>query len=227
MKYTFLFLCSICFFSCGPIEGDSSASVDSSSSNEPIIDSVPRDFIHGKPANYAFKPDTAFKDWVLGSAESFAVNWRKLGSNMKKVGDNRWVTTYLCDRETEWLAIYLCKNKKGKETPYGFVMQKNEQPGAPENPNPDNMEYSGSPNILTGHGIHIGMTTEYLTSIYTGQKMQRWIKGDTLYYQFKGQGKDAGWFTRYGYQSYVATYKLVNDKIRRIECFVDPAELEK
>jgi hypothetical protein len=187
-----------------------------------LPDSVPREVRVGKDASWAFKPDSCFNELLLGDVESFKIFWRTNGAKFSDVGNKRQVAHYLNQENTELLEVYITKNKKGKEVPYSICLQKVVNGFYPD----DALEVNKR-NFITGHNIHIGMLASYVQRIYTDQAMTQWQKGDTLYLVYKPKPKDAKHFTRFSHESYTATYKFVDEYLRRIEYTVDPAELEK
>lgn len=187
-------------------------------------DTVPHEVRKGKKSTYAYLPDTSFGTLVIGNADSFQVFWRHNGANIVKTGENRYVASFYNSERSEWVAVYLLKNKKHRETPYGIVVQKANQIGAPRVPG-DPLVASKA-NFVSGHQVYIGMPLAYVMSIYTDQALMQWQSGDTLYLQYKPEAKDAPMFHRYSWQQYSATYKFVNGRLRRIEYFADPAAIE-
>ncbi len=187
-----------------------------------LHDSVPREVRVGKEGAWAFKPDSCFNDLLLGDPESFRVFWRTNGAKFSNMDNKRQVAHYLNQGKTELLEVCVTKNEKGKEVAYAISLRKvigQSYPG-------DALEV-GKRNFITGHGIHIGMLASYVQRIYTEQTMTQWQKGDTLYLRFTPKAKDAEHFTRFSPGSYTATYKFVDEYLRRIEYTVDPAEFEK
>lgn len=229
MKNVFYF--SACLFllsSCGSGTGEELAGQgDSAGPSERIADSVPHEVMSGKGGTWAYRPDSCFNELVLGSTKSFAEFWRKNGANMKTLNGKRKIMSYFNTQKTEWMAVYMTTDSKSQELAYGVVVQKAGTPGSPPMPCADQPEYLSKANVITGHGIYIGMSPSYVQGIYTDQPMMEWQKGDTLYLSYGAKEKDAENFPYYSWNSFTAVYKFVDDKLRRIEYFVDPAELEK
>jgi hypothetical protein len=224
------FLTALLTVSCGMesmvsselMKGSDSVAADSIAAK--TSDTLPHEVRKGKKSSYAFSPDTAFGAIILGNPDSFAAFWRKNGANVMTINDNRFVASFYNDFRSEWAAVYLVKNKARREVPYGIVVQKatpintNNVPGAPL--------IISKPNFVSGHQVYIGMPYSYLLNIYTDQALTQWEKGDTLYLTYRPESKDAKFYRRFGWVNYSATYKFVDDHLRRIEYFADPAELE-
>lgn len=228
MKTAFYFSAILfLLYSCGDPAADKAGKSDSAKKDSLLPDSVPREVMKGKGGDWPFKPDSCFNDLVLGNAQSFALFWRKNGANMKTLEGNRKIMSYFTTKKTEWMAVYITKDQNGKERAYGMVLQKAGTPGSPAMPCADKPEVLYKPNVITGHGIYIGMSPYYVQSVYTDQKMTQWEKGDTLYLVYHPQEKDAKYFPYYNWKNYTATYKFVEDRLRRVEYFCDPADLEK
>jgi hypothetical protein len=225
MKRIYFFAPFLLIFGCGAPTETQQAKADSVVT--PVVpDTAPHTVMSGKEATYAYVPDTCFNDLVLGSTTSFKQFWQANGADMHKLADDRAVATYFTSSKSEWMSVYITKDSKNHEVAYGLVLQKAGQKGAP--PMPPGRAYTLSkPNVLTGHSIYIGMSPTYVMSIYRDQPLTQWERGDTLYLKYKPSAKDAGNFKRYSYAAYSATYKFVEDRLRRIEYMVDPAELEK
>lgn len=229
MKIVFYFsVVLIALSSCDTIAPEQVAGqTDTAAIKNVLPDSVPREVMKGKGGDWSYRPDSCFNELVLGSAPSFSEFWKKNGANMQTLEGKRKVTTYFNSQKTEWMAVYTTQNSKGKDLAYGVVVQKAGAPGSPAMPFPGKAEFLSKANVITGHGIYIGMSPDYVLSIYTDQKLTQWEKGDTLYFTYEPKEKDAKYFPYYDWKNYKATYKFVNDRLRRMEYFADPAELEK
>jgi hypothetical protein len=189
-----------------------------------VVDTIPHTVRKGKPETYGFAPDTALHSLVIGSPESFKRFWLENGAEMRLFEKNRWIALYETFRGGEWMTVYITKDKKHREVAYGAIVQKSDTNSPP--PPPGTPQELSKSRILTGHQIYIGMSPDFVLSVYRDQALTQWQRGDTLYLEYKPQGKDAGYYKRFNWQSYTATYKFVNNKLRRIEYFTDPAELE-
>lgn len=216
------------FLSCELLE-DKPVVVDSTATIAPkkeLDESVPHPVMYGDSAKWGFMPDSSIDDVVLANAESFGKFWKEHGANMKKLDGKRQVACYFNSQSTEWLAVYLTQNAKGKELPYALVLQKAGAPGSPPMPNPKNPEYVSHANLITAHGIYIGMSPEYVMRIYSHQEMMEWTSGDTTYLEYRPKEKDAKHYHRSDWKNNRALYKFVEGKLRRAEYSTDPAELE-
>lgn len=192
---------------------------DGDSSNLP--DSVPQTVMIGKGGDYAYKPDTAMNEIVLGDA----VGMKKFAYDNGAEGETsgaRKVLYYFNALETEFLNVYVT-TVDGKMYPYGFRLQKNSDTiGNYKKPH----GYVIQRNFLSSHGVYIGMPPDFVQSVYKSQPMLRWVKGDTTYLKYSPAEKDKKYFTRYQYTDYSATYKFVDDKCRVIEMMVKPEVFE-
>ena len=221
----------VCACSCdslfGPSEkkiADTTADSASGKSASTPPDTLPHEVFKGKKGNYAYLPDTSFNDVVLGDPVSFRAFARSNGETMTKIEGKRFFASYLTATKSEWLTIYLTKKKNGQEVPYGYILQKAGQPGAPKVPGKPDLMFKN--NVVTGHNIYIGMTQDYVMQVYLDQVFTQWQSGDTVYLRYQPKAKDANYYKRYGWEGVTVTYKFVNDRLRRIEYFVKPEDLE-
>lgn len=186
-----------------------------------IPDSVPQTVMIGKGGNYAYKPDTAMNQLVLGDAAIMKKFMYDNGAEGEVAGSKK-VIYYFNGLETEFLSVYVTI-VDGKNYPYRFRLQKNSDTiGNYKKPH----GYVTDRNFLSGHGIYIGMPPDFVQSVYKSQPMLRWVKGDTTYLKYSPSEKDKTYFTHYQYSDYSATYKFVDDKCREIEMIVKPEVFE-
>lgn len=143
---------------------------------------------------------------------------------MKLSGERKFMAWYNIEKSEE-LETYVTGNDSKGYFPYKFILQKAGQKRG--NPFPEKHEYVNKANFITGHGIYIGMSPDYVMNIYKSQSLMQWQNGDTLYLQYQPKEKDAKYYTRYKRESYTAMYKFVNGFLRRIEYSVAPEEFEK
>jgi hypothetical protein len=188
-------------------------------------DTVPHEVMYGKYGDYAYMPDTLVAKLVLANPVSFDTLWRASGANMIQKENKFFIAHYLNMKATELMTVYLYVNENKKHIPYAIVVQKYyDYIGMfPKKYKPEVIsEY----NFVTGHSIYIGMSSDYVKHVYSGQKMMQWSNGDTLYLQYKPAAKDQSHYHRYSFSDYTATYKFVGDKLRVMEYSVDPKTVE-
>jgi hypothetical protein len=227
-KYIFpVCLLTMALMSCG--NGKNSDKKDSAKdSAAAVVDPAkPHEVKKGDGGNYAFKPDTAINSIILGNPDCFKPFNRENGSNLVSLGGKRNAAVYYNSavEHTQAMELRMTKNSKGEDVVYAIIVQQNGVEHAPE--------LSGRPipssefNFISGHGIYIGMTEDYVMSVYSNQAFMEWEQGDTVYLEYKPQPKDGNYFKRYKPTVYSATYKFKNGTLRRMEYSVDPAEFEK
>jgi hypothetical protein len=187
-----------------------------------IPDSVPQRVVLGKEADWAYKPDTMMHDFILGEGKGLRDFYYDNGSNGESK-DGISVRPFLNSKQTEKLTLYTVK-AKGNEVPFAFRVEK-----FVTDPKMDKsaLNFTGIPNFVSGHGIYIGMPVDYVQSVYKGQPMMKWTKGDTTYLTYAPLEKDKSHFHRYTYTDYSAQYKFVNDQCRVIEMNVLPEVFTK
>ncbi len=210
-RYVFISLTALVFVSCS---GTSGSGDDADSAKIP--DSVPQRVVLGKEANWAYKPDTMINDLLIGDATSLT-NWKRLNGNEGAESSGRSEMVYVNALETEQLTVFQIVGKSTTVV-YGFRVKKNVR----DKNSPPASNYSLDRNFLTSAGIYIGMPPDYVQSIYKGQAMDRWIKGDTTYLKFVPPAKDKSHYKRYSHTQYWAQYKFVGDKCVLMETFVEP-----
>ena len=214
--YYLLPLLTIALASCG-----SEGSADENSDSASLPDSVPQVVRIGS-GDYAYKPDTAMNELVLGDAVTLKKFMHDNG-NQGQVDGKHHMLYYLNALETEFLTVFTTESD-GNDVPYGFRLVKNMEQAHNEK-RPHNTLLAR--NILSGHGVYIGMPPDFVQSVYKSQPMTRWVKKDTTYLAYSPEEKDKKYFQRYQYTDYSALYKFVDDKCRVIEMWVDPAVFEK
>ena len=186
-----------------------------------IPDSVPQVVRLGKEADWAYKPDTMIDDLLLGDA----LSWKAFKVNNGDEGvtaDHLTSAVYVNTRETEQLWVYLVNTKKGA-VPYGFRVKRNIR----DKNSPAASNYGMAPNFITSAGIYIGMSQEYVQTIYKSQPMMRWVKSDTTYLGYSPSEKDKEHYKRFSIDDYQASYKFVNDQCVVMEVMIDPDAFEK
>ncbi len=206
---------------------DSTAQTQSSDTAKPkvkLVDSVHRQIRIGKKATYPFMPDSCFNQLVLGNPDSFRVFRLENGADMIKIGNDRQAMAWYNSRKTEELQVAVTGNEKKGFYPYRFVLQRVYRNGATLFP--EKHEFVDKANFISGHGIYLGMSVDYVENVYQSQTVTQWQKGDTLYLQYNPEKKDEQYFTHYNYQSYSAIYKFVNDDLCRVEYTVQPENFE-
>jgi len=210
--YVLISLLGIGWMSCEePINGESNKA-DSTASP----DTVPREVILGKKADWAYKPDTMVNDILLGDAESLRQFKRNNGNEGTAEGNVKQMS-YINQLETEELTVFEWAGKN-KTIPFLLRVKKNIRDslsGPPEN-------YGMDRNFITSSGIYLGMPVNYIQTIYKGQPMMQWSKGDTTYLSYAPLEKDKQHFRRYTYKDYQARYKFVNDACCVYEMMISP-----
>lgn len=187
--------------------------------------SVPHSVVNGKKASYAFPPDSCINNLVIGNPDSFKLFRRENGAFPNKISENRVSMSYYNISHREEMQVLVTGNERKGYFPYELIVQRVDTlsphlfPGKHERVNKGH--------FISGHGIYIGMSIDFLLGIYKSQELMQWQKGDTLYLQFKSEKKDAKYFTKYSYESYSATYKFVNESLVRMEYEVLPESFEK
>lgn len=222
MKIIYPFIGFMCFalVSCG--SGNSSTEKKDSLVSE-VSDSIPHEVKKGNGSTYAYMPDTCIQSLILGNAESFRLYNLKNGSNMNPFGNNRNAISYYNHSHSEKMQILITKNSSGKNVVYVMIAQKNDSlaPKLAKGTYEAN-EY----NFVSGHGVYLGMSEDYVMSVYSNQFLMKWQKGDTLYLQYKPKPKDFGHYKRFKPETYSATYKFVGGALRRYELQVNASEFE-
>lgn len=198
--------------SCGEPTGEQTDSADTTK----IPDSVPQMVRVGKDADWAYKPDSMINDLLLGDAESLKKFKRDNGDEGHEKG-GYYVMTYVNTRESELLTVFVT-NTTNVPAAFGLRVHKNIR--TTKSPPAEN--YAMAPNFITSFGIYLGMTMEYVQSVYKSQEMMTWSKGDTTYLTYSPKEKDQEHYKRYTYKDYSSQYKFVDGLCCTIEMFVRP-----
>lgn len=209
--------------SCGT--GNVVANEDSSRRKNNSNDTLRHEVRKGRVASYAYMPDTTVKKLILGNSESFRLFYRDNGANINKIENDRMAISYFNATKTEEIQLLLTENEMQKDVVFSLTIQKYGDAGSPLLSKKPLM--TGINNYITGNGIYIGMSQDYVMNIYADQALMQWQQNDTLYLQFKPSEKDKSFFKRYSWKSYKATYKFMDDRLVRMEMEVDPNEFEK
>ncbi|MCX6312345.1 MAG: hypothetical protein NT084_12005 [Bacteroidetes bacterium] len=211
------------FQACG--SGNGGATSDSTQSKKSAVDSIPHEVRKGRVATYAYMPDTCIKKIILGNSESFRLFYRDNGANINQIENGRMAISYYNAVKTEEIQLLLTEDEKQKDLVFSMIVQKYGDAGSPllaKKP-----LITADNNFISGNGIYISMSKEYVMSVYADQGLMQWQKGDTMFLQYKPMEKDKSFFKHYSWQSYKATYKFVENKLVRMEMDIDPKEFEK
>ncbi len=207
------------------VSNDDSISENSNHSKKKESTSIPHEVQKGKVATYPYMPDTSIRKLILGNSESFRLFYRDNGANINKIEHDRMAISYFNAIKTEEIQLLLTEDEKQKDVIYSMIVQKYGDAGSPVLAKKPLM--TAENNYVTGNGIYVSMSLDYVMSVYVDQALMEWQKDDTLYLQYKPMIKDRSFFNRYSWESYKATYKFVNEKLVRMEMEVDPKEFEK
>ncbi|HTL82136.1 MAG TPA: hypothetical protein VL651_10550 [Bacteroidia bacterium] len=184
-------------------------------------DSVKKDSIvmKGHGDIYPYKPDTMYNELLIGSISSFREFWKAQGAELNKENDSTWYCLYTTNGGAERVQIWMVKDDQNNVIPYAIDIRKYHDELFKKNVK---SLVESNHHIITGHGIYIGMSTDYVMTVYTDQKLKRTVIGDTVCLEYQPQKKDATEYKRYVYSAVTARYKFVDDYLRRIEYVVDP-----
>jgi hypothetical protein len=186
----------------------------------------PHEVKKGSGGDYAFKPDTAIQSIILGNPECWRKYMRENGGTSALLEKGRLAFAYYNSSAGKKQEMEVCvtKNEKGDYIPYAIIVQYKNEEHAPK------LSVSATPssdfNFVSGHGVYVGMSQDYVMSIYSNQSFMEWEKGDTVYLQYKPKPKDGNYYKRYKPDSYSVTYKFKDEILRRMEYSVDPAQFE-
>ncbi len=226
MRNTLLFI----FFCCGLLsacKSDSNKNSSQSDSSDVKIDPfTPHEVGKGDGGDYAFKPDTSVQKIILGNPDCLKTYFLENGFHDVSLGGNRKAMDYYNSSVgiKHLMELRTTKNKKGETVVYEIIVQRSDDPPAPQ------LATKAIPssdfNFVSGHGISIGMTIDYVMSIYSNQKFMEVEKGDTVYLTYTPKPKDYNFFKRYHPAAYSVVYKFKNETLRRMEYSVDPKEFE-
>lgn len=218
-------LTAICAFtlftSCGEQPAVEQTKTDTVVENA-IPDSVPQPYRFGKKADWAYKPDSAIVDLVIGRWKELKDFTYENAAEGIDGPDGTRTMMYTNNQETELATLYTV-NIKGRRTLSGFRLVKLDDKKSIKL---DKVNISVKPNFITNHGIYIGMPYSYVTAMYKSQDLMTWTKGDTTYLTYEPAEKDDRYFVMYPRSAYKCTYKFVNDKCRWIETIVDPKAIK-
>jgi hypothetical protein len=233
MKHILLVCLSAALFAgCGPGTGKIPTAKDSAAMRDSIArldPEKPHEVMKGKGGDYAFMPDTAIQSIILGNPDCIKAYYRENGSYQGVLSDGRRAVAYYnsSKEKKQEMEIRLVDNAKGEEVPYAIIVQwkDDKEEYAPE------LSVRSIPssdfNFISSHGIHTGMSYQYVLATYKNQSFMEWEKGDTIYLQYKPKPKDRNYYKRYTPESYAVTYKFVDEVLCRMEYTVDPEEFEK
>jgi hypothetical protein len=221
--FSFLILSFIILQSCGPAENNSDAPVPPEIKIQDS--SVPHVVINGKKASYAFPPDSCISNLVIGNADSFKIFRRENGAFANRINPEMVSMSYYNISHKEEMQVLVTGNERKGYFPYSLIVQSADSHSS--HLFPGKHEQANKGHFISGHGIYLNMSSEFLLGIYKSQELLQWKKGDTLYLQYTPGKKDEKYFTRYDYSSYSATYKFVGDFLVRMEYEVHPGEFER
>jgi hypothetical protein len=210
--------------SCGSGASDSNSDSANGKTKSRGADTLPHQIRKGHVAKYAYLPDTAVGPAIIGNPESFTIFYRNNGAMMNDIGNNRNAVSYFNANKKEEIQFQLAKNANNEDVIYSIVLQKYGEAGSPvlaRKPLTTAVN-----NFVTGSGIYIGMTQEYVMSVYTDQALMQSQHNDTIVLKYNPLEKDAPYYKRFSWKSYSATYKFVDNQLRRLEYNVDPKEFE-
>ncbi|HET6990418.1 MAG TPA: hypothetical protein VFJ43_03800 [Bacteroidia bacterium] len=229
MKKIFILIPVLFFFfggmGCGTGSAESNADSASGKTKSRGVDTTPHEVRKGRAATYAYLPDTSIKSLILGNPESFALFYRNNGAMMNDLGNDHSAISYFNTSKKEEIQLLIMKNAKNKDVIYSMTLQKYGDAGSPllaKKP-----LTTSENNFVTGNGIYIGMTQEYVMSVYADQALMQSQHNDTIVLKYKPLEKDKQYFKRYSWKSYSVTYKFVDNALCRLEYNVDPEEFEK
>lgn len=180
-----------------------------------LPDSVPRVVRIGKEADWAYKPDTMMNELLLGDSYSLK-NYTKDNGGAGRSESEYALMTYVNSGETEQMTVFVT-NENNKAIPFGFRVKKNIR----DKNSPPAENYATAAHFISGSGVYLGMSEEYVQTIYKSQPMKQWIKNDTTYLVYTPSEKDKEHYHTYSYTDYSALYKFVNDQLVMMEMFVD------
>ncbi len=195
----------------------SSGTNNEGNNTDSIPDSVPHAVRLGKEASWAFMPDTMMNEILIGDEMRFKKYMYDNGSKGVESGENKSFH-YFNAYETEFLTVF--STKVGKDyVPTGIRLEKNS-----DTLRTYKLEhnYCVDGHFISGHGVYIGMSPEFVQSIYKSQSMMQWTKGDTTYLEYKPEPKDKQHYKRYKHTDYYALYKFVDEQCKVFEMIVDP-----
>jgi hypothetical protein len=209
------------FTSCGDQTPIEETKKDSVAENK-LPDSVPQPYRYGKKADWAYKPDSAIVDLVIGRWKGLKDFTYENAAEGIDGPDGTRTMMYTNSQETELVTLFTV-DIKGHRTLSGFRLVKLDDKKSIKL---DKVNISVKPNFITNHGIYIGMPYSYVTAMYKSQYLMTWTKGDTTYLTYVPAEKDDRYFVMYPRSAYKCTYKFVNDKCRWIETIVDPKAIK-
>jgi hypothetical protein len=209
------------FTSCGDQTPIEETKKDSVAENK-LPDSVPQPYRYGKKADWAYKPDSAIVDLVIGRWKGLKDFTYENAAEGIDGPDGTRTMMYTNSQETELVTLFTV-DIKGHRTLSGFRLVKLDDKKSIKL---DKVNISVKPNFITNHGIYIGMPYSYVTAMYKSQDLMTWTKGDTTYLTYVPAEKDDRYFVMYPRSAYKCTYKFVNDKCRWIETIVDPKAIK-
>lgn len=216
-----LLIAASLFMACGEQPAAEQTKTDSVA--EPTTpDSVPHAYRYGKKADWAYKPDTAIIDLVIGRWKELKDFTYENAAEGVNGPDGTRTMMYTNNQETELATLYTV-NINGRRTLSGFRLIKLEDKKSIKL---DQVNISVKPNFITGHEIYIGMPFGYVAAMYKSQDLMTWTKGDTTYLTYEPAEKDDRYFVMYPRSAYKCTYKFVNEKCRWIETIVDPKAIK-
>ncbi|CAN5361432.1 hypothetical protein BH09BAC5_BH09BAC5_12600 [soil metagenome] len=194
---------------------------------KPVVIKTPHEVKKGNGAAYAFKPDTNIQSLILGNPDCFKKYKLNNGANLIEFKKNRFAATYINNSVSinHEMEVLLTKNKNGNYVVYGMIVQ---QTGDPKSPQLASKAIPSSDfNFISGHGVYVGMSLDYVMSVYSNQSFLQWEKGDTLYLEYKPKPKDVNFYRRFSAESYSILFKFKDERLCRMEYMVEPDQFSK